>query len=301
MPVKQDNFENELGIEDLNVASDLNLSLEHLPSTIEGVNAISLEFSPMTSVYGFAAKAVDGIQGTFTGLVNKLSVEFNGDVSEQRKELHKFDKRAHKLVKDVQYKDIETREAPVILGLKVNLASVNMMLAKQVKVIDETLMDDLKGLDHMLGKILSSEPYRKSFKPRTAEFEEAGKRATEIQEALSAVVDANGVSDRRPVNKLITNMSSIPVITSDLVKISDTFNSHYISNVSKYSENISDKTKILYNMMNGGKIEMTKESLRAISYGLENVAQYVTAATSIYYLMLQQMTTIANLEKIIKR
>lgn len=254
-------------------------------------------------VGNFFTSRLAEIQDLFSVSSNRLSKVDKKDISEQMKTILKLQTQFAAMQSKVDYSTVRNVETPVMLGQRLNVLDIVTKLNSIITEINKHLLQDIDNVDTIVSKMIADAQHRKTIHI-TNKFEDIGNRSSAVAEVIDAAIDPNGTLDRMPIGQVIPNIASIKDILEGLKELNGMFTYKQILLVKKAVIKLSDKVETLYDVLASDfdeTITVSKGSLNEVSYGLENLAKYVTNSVTIFYILNQTSDNVKVMIELLKR
>lgn len=285
----------------MNIAKEYVNSLEEIQYLSTRADILSNEsISDIVSkISKYFANSFNGIINSFITSNNKLNSVSKRDLSVQAKDILDLTNDIKYIVKNVKMKDVASKEIGAILGLNMNLYDLSNELKIRSTNINSKLLVALDELDTIVSKLLVDNDYRIQRKPINVSVDIVTDHNYN-DELIAKAINPSSVDDLIRVDKLLPNISSLPIIQDNLIKSNNEFTYKFIKNISSIISTLVKKMNMLYDRMDSEDIVVSKTMLKTLAYTVDDTAKYVTSSTHIFYLLQQTNTTLLNTVRGIK-
>ena len=286
-----------------NLHKELNIALIAIPKLAERTAMLCTEDagSFVSGISSYVTEKIKDISTSFSINSDRLGSVDKKDLSEQAKELVNLKKDIISILKDVKFQDIDMRETPITLGLKVDLLTMVNKIDGVIKVIATDLEESIDEIDTVVSNMLANADYRKRLKP--------GKKFTKLYTTIATmdsliedVIDPNGTKDRLAIGKVIPNLNSLNTVYERLRVQNNLFTYKDIKSIKNRVSVLNQKVDSLYQLFSEdeNELKVSKESITELAWALESLAEYVTKSITVFYLLNQANSMCVNVVKIIK-
>ena len=151
-----------------NLHVELNIALKAIPKLAERTELMCSNESVgsfVSGISGYVTEKIKDISTSFSINSDRLGKVDKKDLSEQAKELTNLKKDIISILKDVKFQDVDNRETPVTLGLKVDLLTMVNKIDAVIKTIATDLEESIDEIDTVVSNMLANADYRKRLKP----------------------------------------------------------------------------------------------------------------------------------------
>ena len=284
-----------------NLVKSMEESLNNIDYISQYTITLSVESGFISNINSAVNKRFKSMAEVFNEKVAIINIAMSND-SGDLKDLKKAYVGIKRSVVDLKYVNIESRLAPVTLGLKANLLDVTQYVTENNELLDRILINSLEELSINLSRILSDTDYRRSFKPKKHSSEQISEAYREIRIKLTKLINPSNNVDRLPVGRLIPNVACIPTLVEDTTKMGMTLSKVDMEEISNLIKEIVEKVNILHDYMKdeNSDFTVTKDSIETITKLIDSNANLITVAMTNYTLAQQQIGMVNSLIKIIK-
>jgi len=288
-----------------NLNSVLNGTLDNMASLEEYANVISAEGNIMASIQEFIAVKFNSVTNSIDDIVNTI-VNKLGDDSEYNSlvvRIKTITAIAERIAVNSSFIEIEDRVTPVVVGLNVNMETLINLLEENNKIINDNFLDKLKGVESLLGKILSVESFRTSFRPNKHKDLDISKDIKAIKKNFDLIINVRSNTDRIPVKRLVSNISSIKELVKRTKEINVSSPDAILKEAMNLISNIKEETNLLESSIknDGVEFKITKETLVFLAKTMDEYAKMTTLVAHNVFLRRQQVFMLENLVEVINK
>ena len=289
------------GITMENIVNKMETNIKDIDNVSEFVTTLSVENGFINGINSSIIKRIKKMVGTYNDKIDIIKV-ISSDDGKNLKELKTNYINIKRNAIDVKFNKVDSRLCPVTLGLKASLVEVTTILNKNHTLLNKVLIPSLEVLSLNVSKILSDVDFRKSFKPKKHNYDEIRTVTRTVRNNLREVIDPDSNVDRVKVSRLIPNISCIPKLLEDTAKVGNDLDKVDMNEIANLINNIKEKIDVLHEYMDDVKTDfvVTKDTISAVTEGLDVNAELVTVAMSNYMLANNQIGMVNNLIEIIE-
>jgi hypothetical protein len=287
----------------VNLYKELNTTLGAIPKLAERTEFLCTEDagSFVNGISNYVTEKIKDISTSFSINASRLDKVDKKDLSEQAKELMDLKKDIAAIIKDVKFQNVDKRETPVTLGLKIDLLSLVNKIDPVIKTMSTDIIGTIDEVDTIVSNMLANADYRKRLKPGK-KFSELYTTIGKMDSLMEDAIDPNGTIDRLSIGKVLPNLNSLNTIYDRLKEQNNLFTYKDIKTIKNGVSVLNEKVDSLYQLFSEDEdsLKVSKESITELAYALEALAEYVTKSITVFYLLNQANSIAVNAVKIIK-
>jgi len=291
-------------MENMNLNKEMQEVLATVPNLGYRSEALATEDMGMylEKIGGFFTRKIDDIKSAFGSNTERLDNVSKKDMTEHVKTILKLQKDFISIKEKVGFTKVLHVETPVMLGQKVSMLEIITNIKPLINDIDKNLLKDIDDVDTVVSKMIADVEHRKSIKI-TNKFKDIGKRDSEILSVMDSIIDKNGTKDRLPMKNVISNISSIETVLSELKELNGIFTYNKVIKVKESIKKLYEKTDTLHELLNESEDFGTtsKAAINELAYGLENIAKYITESITVFYVLNQTTDNVKAMIKLLQR
>jgi len=181
---------------------------------------------------------------------------------------------------------ISSKKAPVLMGLNISLPELYTIVSKNVTYIDglESVMD---RFNDTLDNVLNSKKDTIRIQVDKHEITALDKQVDKINEDLSKVTSSKILSDRIPVNKLVSNYGELITLVSNSIILGNKYMMERLEEIYVRNNDITMKLEVLYKSLKDNKSNMDKHDIKDLVTYINVIAKFITVIAFLYYLYFQ--------------
>jgi len=210
-----------------------------------------------------------GVQSTILGAVNYFSttdvyIEDLADYTTKTpniRNLIEVNKTLKTIIdNDGKFFKISSKKAPVLLGLNINLKTLYNILNDNLVPIKnlETYVNDF---NKVLDDILNSKKDKMELNIDKVTLKDITKDIGKINKDLAKVTSKTILSDRKPINEIVSNYKELKQLTNDTIVIGGKFTMERLETINEYNSEIVSKLEIIHKSVSSKDASMKKEDL----------------------------------------
>jgi len=204
------------------------------------------------------------------------------------------------IIDNGSYSAVGKIEIPVMIGMDVDLVTASDKLVTLKDLLLKELAVKLNDLDTMLGMFIGDKHFRTSSRPLDISYDY--EHAT-VKKVLTEIINPNLLTDRKKINELLPNLSSLSVVYKNLISLGNVTSVKYLKDIEKSTKSVSEKTDSLYELLKEKKdVVVEQNRLIDLGYAIEETANLVTVVISAVHLINQLViTTNITIDEITQR
>ena len=182
---------------------------------------------------------------------------------------------------NLSYVTVQHLKIPVLEGLKINLLSAMSIIGDNIKEGNICVLPLLKKTKLTVATFNASNESRNRVKPLSDDDIDYDNILTKLINNLNSVINTQDTSDRRELNKLIPNLSTLTALselsaeTSKIISIAD------LKHIEQETTEIKKKVDILYGILSSSDgIKTSKVMIDRLVEHLERTAEIVSCYIS---------------------
>lgn len=288
---------------ELNVLKDHNKYMSTIPDLAEKATMVATVEDMgvfINSISNFFTNRIEAAVNTFKGMGERLEIVDKKEYSVYIKNILKIQKEINHIIKVADLSKISKIQTPVTLGLKVDLLKLTMILKEKFTLIEHNLESSINETERVISFFISDHDYRIS--NRTNKYKvDIDNIIDELEIGLVEIIDEHSVIDRKPLEEVIPSISSLKIIVKNILDIGHMSDVKKLNSMKSSIKVIYEKIDTLLELIRSNENMMvSKPRLHELGGRIEDIAKFITLATTYITLLNQTTDMLKNAVKLIE-
>lgn len=288
---------------ELNVLKDHNKYMSTIPDLAEKATMVATVEDMgvfINSISNFFTNRIEAAVNTFKGMGERLEIVDKKEYSVYIKNILKMQKEINHIIKVADLSKISKIQTPVTLGLKVDLLKLTMILKEKFTLIEHNLESSINETERVISFFISDHDYRISNRANKYKVD-IYNIIDELEIGLVEIIDEHSVIDRKPLEEVIPSISSLKIIVKNILDIGHMSDVKKLNSMKSSIKVIYEKIDTLLELIRSNENMMvSKPRLHELGGRIEDIAKFITLATTYITLLNQTTDMLKNAVKLIE-
>lgn len=288
---------------ELNVLKDHNKYMSTIPDLAEKATMVATVEDMgvfINSISNFFTNRIEAAVNTFKGMGERLEIVDKKEYSVYIKNILKMQKEINHIIKVADLSKISKIQTPVTLGLKVDLLKLTMILKEKFTLIEHNLESSINETERVISFFISDHDYRISNRANKYKVD-IYNIIDELEIGLVEIIDEHSVIDRKPLEEVIPSISSLKIIVKNILDIGHMSDIKKLNSMKSSIKVIYEKIDTLLELIRSNENMMvSKPRLHELGGRIEDIAKFITLATTYITLLNQTTDMLKNAVKLIE-
>ncbi len=193
----------------------------------------------------------------------------------------------------INFLEVKDLKVPVLLGLKVDLHTVNKELANTSYV--KRVIDEIQYANELFNLLKSNNGITvDKLGNKTIDIDELENRCkllekdiSNIKKTIKKIIDEKSVKDVKPLKEVVRNMSDLIKSSEDTLKLGVMYSVEKIEAIDRYYEDLVsniDETLELMNVKKDTKLKHDKDTIIVLSTYIRDLADLISMVSMLFFL-----------------